>query len=111
MRITILDKDFETLGTVGVFNSLIWCRRYYEPGMFECHTPVEYFELLNAGRYFYRSDRGELGVIREVNYSQTDKGERRAYCKGYFAESLLDNRVINATANITGTPEAIARAL
>lgn len=111
MRITILDKDFQTLGTVGVFNSLIWCRRYYEAGMFECHAPVEYFELLNTGRYFYRSDRDELGVIREVNYSQTDKGERRAYCKGYFAESLLDNRVINSPANLTGTPETIARSL
>ena len=111
MRIIVLDKNFDTIGSVGIFNSLIWDRRYYESGIFELHTPVEYFELLNSGKYIYRNDRKELGVIREVSYQQTDKGERAAYVKGYFAEHLLDDRVIQNTVNITGTPEDISRAL
>lgn len=111
MRIIILDENFDTLGTVGVFDSMIWNRRYYEPGIFELHASVDYFSLLNTGRYLYRNDRKELGVIREVDYSQTDKGERTAYCKGYFAESLLDNRVIQVTVHLSGTPEDISRQL
>ena len=111
MQVYILDKDFQTIGAIRVFNSLIWTRRYYETGVFEFHTSVDYFPLLNSGNYICRNDRTELGVIREVNYAQTDKGERSAYCKGYFAEKLLDDRVIQPGVNITGTPEEIAFAL
>ncbi len=111
MRISVLDANFELIGEFSIYRSLIWNRRYYEPGVFEIHTAVEYFPLLNTGRYVYRHDRQELGVIREVNYEQTSKGARSAYCKGYFAEALFNNRVTIPAANITGTPEEISRAL
>lgn len=111
MRISVLDKDFELLGEFSVYRSLIWNRRYYEPGVFEIHTAVEYFPLLNSGLYIFRHDRKELGVIRNVNYSQTNDGARTAFCKGYFAEHLLDGRVIIPAVNITGTPEEIGRQL
>ena len=111
MQVYILDKDFQTIGAIKVFNSLIWTRRYYEPGVFEFHTSSSFFPLFNSGKYICRNDRSELGVIREVNYAQTDKGERSAYCKGYFAEKLLDDRVLQAPVNISGTPEEIALAL
>ena len=111
MQIYILDKDFQTIGAIKVFNSMIWTRRYYEPGVFELHNSASYFPLFNSGKYLCRNDRTELGVIREVNYAQTDKGERSAYCKGYFAEKLLDNRVLQSPVNISGTPEEISFAL
>ena len=111
MNLIILDENFDTLGVVSVFNTLIWDRRYYAPGLFELYTPAEFFELMNTGRYLYRSDRTDLGVIREVNFARDAKGARTAYCKGYFAEELLNNRVIDSRVNITGTPEAIGRQL
>lgn len=111
MRISVLDASFELLGEFSIYRSLIWNRRYYEPGVFEIHTAVEYFPLLNSGRYIFRHDRQELGVIREVNYTQTSKGARTAYCKGYFSEALFNNRVTVPAANITGTPEEISRSL
>lgn len=111
MKLIILDKHFETLGMIGVFNTLIWTRRYYEAGIFELHVPAEYFELMNSGMYLYRNDREELGVIREVNFAKDNKGARQAYCKGYFCEALLSDRVIDQQERITGTPETIGRAL
>ena len=111
MRISVLDADFELIGEFSIYRSLIWDRRYHEAGVFEVHTAVEYFPLLNSGQYVYRHDRQELGVIREVNYEQTSNGARAAYCKGYFAEALLNNRVTIPGVNITGTPEEIGRAL
>lgn len=111
MNLIILDENFDTLGVVSVFKTLIWDRRYYAPGLFELYTPAEFFELMNTGRYLYRSDRTDLGVIREVNFARDAKGVRTAYCKGYFAEELLNNRVIDSQVNITGTPEAIGRQL
>ena len=67
MQVYILDKDFQTIGAIKVFNSLIWTRRYYEPGVFEFHTSSSFFPLFNSGKYICRNDRSELGVIREVN--------------------------------------------
>lgn len=111
MNLIILNENFETLGVVSVFNTLLWTRRYYDAGVFELHAPADFFGLMNTGRYLYRNDRKELGVIREVKFARNDKGAGTAYCKGYFAESLLNNRVINTSVNMTGTPEAISRAL
>lgn len=111
MNLIILDQNFDTLGVVSVFNTLIWDRRYYASGLFELYTPAEFFELMNTGRYLFRNDRKDLGVIREVNFARDAKGARTAYCKGYFAEELLNDRVLNTQINITGTPEAIGRQL
>ena len=80
MNLIILDQNFDTLGVVSVFNTLIWDRRYYASGLFELHTPAEFFTLMNTGRYLYRNDRDELGVIREVNFARDAKGTRTAYC-------------------------------
>ena len=51
MNLIILDQNFDTLGVVSVFNTLIWDRRYYASGLFELHTPAEFFTLMNTGRY------------------------------------------------------------
>lgn len=109
MRIIIFDKNFQTIGAIQVFNTLMWYRRYYSPGIFELHVPAEYFDLINGGRYLYRNDRTELGVIREANFTREEKGKKTAYCKGFFAEHLLNNNVIYPAFNRTGTPEVLAR--
>ena len=111
MNLIILDQNFDTLGVVSVFNTLIWDRRYYASGLFELHTPAEFFELMNIGRYLYRNDRKDLGVIREVNFARDAKGARTAYCKGYFCEELLNDRVIHPQVSLSGTPESIGRKL
>lgn len=108
MQFIIFDKDFQTMGSIKVFNTLLWYRRYYSPGIFELHVPAEYFDLINTGRYLYRNDRTELGVIREVNFMRGDKSQKTAYCKGFFAEHLLNNNVINPTFKRAGTPEELA---
>ncbi len=111
MYFIVFDKDFQTIGAIQVFNTLLWYRRYYSPGIFELHVPAEYFDLINRGRYLYRNDRTELGVIREVDFMRGEKNERTAYCKGYFAEHILSNNVIWPTFNQTGTPETLARSV
>lgn len=109
MQFIVFDKDLQTMGAIQVFNTLLWYRRYYSPGIFELHVPAEYFDLINKGRYLYRNDRTELGVIREVNFARGEKGGKTAYCKGYFAEHLLNNNVIYPVFSGTGTPEVLAR--
>lgn len=111
MKLIVLDENFETLGSIPLFRTLIWTRRYEKLGCFELYTSKDYFELLNAGRYLYRNDADELGVIDEVNYSQDENGGRESYAKGNFAERLLTDRVIESTVTLTGNVETAMRSL
>lgn len=105
MRLIVLDKNFDTIGAIPLFRTLIWVRRYEKLGCFELHTAKDYFDLLNQGRYLYRNDADELGVIDEVNYSQDENGNRESYAKGNFAEILLADRVIQPMITLTGSIE------
>lgn len=111
MKLIILDENFDTIGSIPLFRTLIWIRRYDKFGCFELYSSKEYFTLLNAGRYLYRNDADELGVIDEVKYTQDDKGSREAYAKGNFAEILLGDRVIEHTFTLTGNTEMAMRDL
>lgn len=111
MDLIVLDEKFDTLGSIPLFQTLIWTRRYEKPGCFELHGSKDYFQLLNKGRYLYRKDAAELGVIDEVNYMQDDNGARTAYAKGNFAEILLANRVVESMVTLGGTVETAMRDL
>lgn len=109
MIIYILDADRNIIGPVGEFSSFLWDREYYEPGTFELHAPTRYFETMAAGTWIYRNDTGEIGRIRSAEYVVTQKGAREASVKGYTADQILEERVINKQTTLTGTPEEIAR--
>lgn len=111
MRLLVLDKDFEILGSIPLYRTLIWTRRYELLGCFEMHLSAEGFGMLGAGRYLYRNDAEELGVIDEVGYSQDEKGGREAYVKGNFAEVLLADRVVGSTTVLSGPLESCMREL
>lgn len=111
MRLIVLDKNFDTLGSIPLFRTLIWARRYEKLGCFELYTSKDYFWLLNSGKYLYRNDTEELGVMDEVNYSQDENGAREAYAKGNFAEKRLAERVISETVTISGNTEEAMRGL
>lgn len=111
MKLIVLDENFDTLGSVPLFRTLIWARRYEKLGCFELYTSKNYFDLLNSGRYLYRNDAEELGVIDEVNYAQDENGAREAYAKGNFGEKLLTDRVIESTVSLTGNVETAMRSL
>ncbi len=111
MNLIVLDKNFDTIGSVALFQTLIWVRRYEKLGYFELHAPIGYFDLLNQGKYLYRKNAVELGVISEVNYSQDENGSRSSYAKGYFAEVLLTDRVVETTVTLNGNVEIAMRDL
>jgi hypothetical protein len=111
MEMMLLDKDFANVKPIDVYTSLQWTRRYYEPGMYELHMDSSLFPYVKESKYLYRNDRPELGLIQEYDYEQGEDGVVSMYCKGYFAESLLDERVIEKPVSIYETPEKIARSL
>lgn len=111
MDIIILDKFFLPLAPINSLQTLIWDRRAKEPGMFEVHCGASDFEAIEGGAYVYRKDRDELGVIQEADLGRDAAGARTCYAKGYFAENMLFDRVVDVTENLSGTPEEICRKL
>lgn len=111
MDLYILDRDFQELGNIDVFSSLIWNRKYYETGDFELHTAPEHFGLLREGAYLYRPDVSECCLIETPRYSLSSSGGREVIASGRALEQLLADRVIDSTQNLKGTGEEAARAL
>lgn len=107
----VLNEDFEILGTIPTFQTLIWNRKYYETGIYELHVSPSFFTLLNSGKYLYRNDSEELGIINNPHYERADSGEYTVYAKGYFAERILYNRVIERTHQLSGNVEDAMRSM
>ena len=109
MDLMILDASFAPLGVVDAFFSLQWTRRYYEVGSFELHTDMAWYALLRQGRYVYRSDAAEVGVIEGLAYTQSET-EEELTVSGRFLECLLERRVIPQRMELSGTRQPKAGA-
>ena len=110
MELLVLDKDFRELGTVELFSSLQWTRRYYEVGDFELHCSKEFFQLFDEGVYLFRKGY-ELALIDHVEIERSYTGEVTLKVAGQFVEALLNDRALTGKQSKTGTQEDIARAL
>lgn len=112
MDIYLLNDSFEIIKVVDDFSSLIWRRKYYEPGNFELHCPHELFADLSGAKYVCRPDREEIGIIENYGINSPT-----CFAKGRFLEALLADKVIHPTAkfrpsqSFSSKHESIARAL
>ena len=110
--VIILDGGFKPLlPVVDAYSSLQWTRKYCECGDFELHTPMTFCEVLREGKYVYRGDAKETGMIEEFGYSLESGGEESVYVKGRFLNALLENRVANAVKTVRNTAEVVMRTL
>lgn len=92
--------------------SLIWTRRYFEPGEFELHAPVTDSNLAMTarGNIIWKKDSVEAGVIEDRTLDEgTSAGE--ITIKGRFLSSYFDRRLIKSTVYFSGTYEAAMRQL
>ena len=107
MDIFLLNGDFQIVRIIDDFSSLIWRRKYNEPGNFELHCVHTLFAELAAAKYVCRPDRSEVGVIE--NYGLNFPS---CFCKGRFLECLLADKVIYPAQSFgSKTQETIARSL
>ena len=65
MEIRVYDINLIFLGVVEDFKSLIWTRKYYEPGNFELHAAGtdKNIQLLQAGNIITKRGAKEAGII------------------------------------------------
>ena len=103
--------DIERIGLIENYASMVWQRRYHEPGAFQLTMPFTSIckELL-AERLIVKGN--EAGVIENISIDQ-DKmtGENIFVCSGRFLASYLDRRILLGVNSFTGTPEDAMRYL
>lgn len=110
----ILDRNFENLGIVDVFESFIWTDRWDQVGDFELYIPprLEIIEYLKQDNYVMIKESNKLMVIETLNLETVfDQGDMLTV-SGRSLESLLDRRVIWGRTVLSGNVQnAIQRLL
>ena len=112
MEVRIYGRDLFRRGQIENQTSLIWTRKFYEPGTFELHAPItdEHLSLLQEGNIIGKKGSAEAGIIEDIEKEESDiKNEITA--KGRFLSSYMDRRLIKKTVNFSGKTEAAMRQL
>lgn len=111
MEIKIYDQNLLRKGSIENHISLIWTRKYYEPGDFEIHAPLttRNIQLLKEGYLVSKKDTVEAGVIEDVTVDDA-YNSRKIIAKGRFLSSYFDRRLIR-TFTFSGNAEEAMRKL
>lgn len=114
MEIIVYSMDNDSIKRRGVcenFSSLIWTRKYYEPGKFELHAPLTdvNINLLTKGRLLLPEGKTEPGIIEGIEYD--DNSLKKMVISGRFLSSILDRRLIQSTFTFNGKCEVAMRQL
>ena len=112
MEIKIYDANLYRQGQIENQTSLIWTRKFYEPGNFELHAPIteENLRLLQPGNIVGKKGSEEAGIIEDLEKEESDiKNEVTA--KGRFLSAYMDRRLIKQTVNFDGRVEVAMRNL
>lgn len=113
MDIFILSKDINVIGVVGVYDSMLWITKHYEPGSFKIvFAFTEYLnQRLQCGNMIYKTDEDEPGVITRKYLKLAANGEQTIVVRGYMASRYLHQRIIWNKTMLCGTPEMAMRRL
>lgn len=105
--IRVYSPGLRFLGAVENHTSLIWTRRYYEPGDFELHAPVtpKNMKLLRPGNIIAKRGDNEAAVIEDREDEESDI-KNEVTRGGRFLSSYLDYRLCGkSTINFSGRVE------
>lgn len=112
MEIRFYNQDMDFLGVMENQTSLLWRRRYNEPGEFELYAPItaDNLKLTNRTNLIWMRGCDEAGVIEDRKLEESDtKNEITA--KGRFISSYMERRLIKDTVYFTGPVEEAMRQL
>ncbi len=110
MEIRVYSPALEFLGVIEDFKSLIWHRKYYEPGKFELYAPgtERNIELLQTGNIVTKRGSIEAGIIGG-HTDEEASASNQITRSGNFLSTLTARRIIKSTVNFKGTQEDAMR--
>ncbi len=105
ITLTSLDPNFNRLGVLDNYKSLIWTTRYYDHGDFEIILPLDPQTLLltNVTYYVMRDDDENVGIIEKAEAQYTETAEPVWKISGRFLTQILARRIIAEQTQLKGT--------
>ena len=93
--IRIIDRDFNLLGEIDDYESLIWTRRWHKPGEFELHINInkQNTHTLQKEHIVLFGDKAGIIRHREFNLDESGRGGETLIIKGSSLSSLLGRRI------------------
>lgn len=107
----IYNSDLQLVGIVDAFKSLIWAKRYKEPGDCELYVPAtpENLAMIRKGYFVLRDDDDMICQIKRIELDTDAENGNYIIATGYSAARLLDQRVVWTTMTANGNAETFAR--
>lgn len=112
MEIRAYNQEMDFQGVMENQTSLIWTRKYNEPGTIELYTPItqDNLKLTKRGNLIWIRGSEEAAVIEDRKLEESDK-KNEITVKGRFLSSYMERRLIKGTVNYSGRVEVAMRQL
>lgn len=93
--IRIIDRNFNLLGEIDDYESLIWARRWYKAGDFELHINInkQNTHTLQKEHIVLFGDRAGIIRHRQLKVDESGKGGEVLLIKGSSLSSLVGRRI------------------
>lgn len=96
MDITILDTEFQIIGILDSYSSLIWTDRFYTPGDFELTMILDeyWLSLLQKNNYLQCPASDRTMIIEKLNITTDVESGAMLLVSGRSLESVLSRRIV-----------------
>jgi hypothetical protein len=113
MDINVLDKNFELLGIVDTYTSLMWCKRYNEVGALDLQIEAtnETLALFKEGNYITRNDDETVYRIEAIELDTNEEKDNHLIIGAYDIKKILNQRIVYSTEIYNTTVENVIRGL
>lgn len=112
MLIKVYDSALMLKGVIDDFSSLLWTRKYYEPGNFELQVPMTNTNraILSIGNIVSHESAAEAGIIESITYEESPTSN---YIKaaGRFLSAYMDRRLVQGVYSFSGLVETAMRTI
>jgi len=104
MELLILDTNFEVVGILDVFESLIWTDRYSYCGDFEICIPINSTSIgvFNSEYYLQIQESDRTMIIENIQIKTNKETGTFMMISGRSVESILDRRIVWGQKTISG---------
>lgn len=104
MDINIFDSNFQPVGILDVFDSIVWSDRYGDLGTFELYSKVDSrtLSLIRKGYYISIKDSDQYMVVETVRINSDVEDGDKLIATGRTLVSVLDRRIVWDQTNLTG---------
>ena len=104
MDVLVLNQEFEVIGIVDYYVSLIWTERYAEAGDFELYlrSDSSVLGLVKLGFYLWLKGAKMTMIVEKIEIKTDVEDGNEIIITGRSLESILDRRIIWPQTNLDG---------